>query len=504
MSEASARVGSAWRWGGAAALLALLVAGIRAFSYAVDDAYIFQRFARNALAGQGLVYNAGERVEGFTSPLWMALHLALQALGFDSLLAPQLLGVAATVALVFVLLRAPRVWGEPPGPWDLVAPALVVSSIGTLAYAGSAMETPFYVLLVTAVLVRRVRELREGDALPLSGLLCALAFLTRPEGAVVAALCALSFVPELRRGALSRALQWVLIAGLPVLALLVARWLYYADWLPNTYYAKQLPVSQTLQIGASYLVSWLVALSGWPLLAWIAAFALRGRLARELGVLIAGAAALLLAPVAMPGDWMPFHRFLLPALPVCALCAQEAARVALRESLARRLVLAALALVVALQLRVVLHPDTQALLASHRHDVERWVALGDALKPHVDADDLVVLGPAGAIAAAIPSRVIDFYGLVDRHIARAPIADLGALLPGHMRSDAAYLMSLEPDVIVPALVERDQPVRDVREMQREFWSHAQRDVFAHPDLAHYRPLNLRYAGAWITVLERAP
>ncbi|MCX7840525.1 MAG: hypothetical protein N2559_13895, partial [Anaerolineae bacterium] len=45
---------------------------------AVDDAYISFRYAQNALRGHGLVFNPGERVEGFTNFLWTALMIPLE------------------------------------------------------------------------------------------------------------------------------------------------------------------------------------------------------------------------------------------------------------------------------------------------------------------------------------------------------------------------------------------------------------------------------------------
>src|SRR5215470_3908444 len=37
---------------------------------AAEDAYITFRFSRNLASGNGLLYNPGERVMGFSSPLW--------------------------------------------------------------------------------------------------------------------------------------------------------------------------------------------------------------------------------------------------------------------------------------------------------------------------------------------------------------------------------------------------------------------------------------------------
>ena len=46
-----------------------------------DDGFINFRVVCNILAGHGPVFNVGERVEAFTSPLWIALLAGLAALG---------------------------------------------------------------------------------------------------------------------------------------------------------------------------------------------------------------------------------------------------------------------------------------------------------------------------------------------------------------------------------------------------------------------------------------
>src|SRR5215471_6240015 len=58
------------------AALVFLVVYVRLWSYVLDDTYISLRFARHLAQGQGLVYNPGERVEGFSNFLW-TVFLAL-------------------------------------------------------------------------------------------------------------------------------------------------------------------------------------------------------------------------------------------------------------------------------------------------------------------------------------------------------------------------------------------------------------------------------------------
>jgi arabinofuranosyltransferase len=61
-----------------------------------DDGFINLRIVRNVLDGFGPVYNLGERVEATTSPLWVALLVALGALGIRLELAAVYAGVALT------------------------------------------------------------------------------------------------------------------------------------------------------------------------------------------------------------------------------------------------------------------------------------------------------------------------------------------------------------------------------------------------------------------------
>ena len=54
------------------AVIARLLPGART----IDDSYITYRYARDILAGQGFVFNPGERVLGTTTPLYTALMVS--------------------------------------------------------------------------------------------------------------------------------------------------------------------------------------------------------------------------------------------------------------------------------------------------------------------------------------------------------------------------------------------------------------------------------------------
>ncbi|MGB5138377.1 MAG: hypothetical protein WBP29_07570, partial [Candidatus Zixiibacteriota bacterium] len=87
-----------------AAAIAVFVFTCFHFELTQDDAYISFRYAENLINGDGLVFNIGERVEGYTNFLWVILlALAKGLLGVDYLATSRVLGVAAGASL-FVLL----------------------------------------------------------------------------------------------------------------------------------------------------------------------------------------------------------------------------------------------------------------------------------------------------------------------------------------------------------------------------------------------------------------
>ncbi|MBW2454423.1 MAG: hypothetical protein JRI68_07925, partial [Deltaproteobacteria bacterium] len=68
----------------------------------IDDAYISFQYAKNWASGEGVVFNPGQRVEGYTNFLWVAvltpLYWLTQGLGVDFTATAILLN--GTIALV--------------------------------------------------------------------------------------------------------------------------------------------------------------------------------------------------------------------------------------------------------------------------------------------------------------------------------------------------------------------------------------------------------------------
>jgi len=194
----------------ALALLARLVPGERM----VDDAYITFRYARYLAAGQGFVYNPGERVLGTTTPLYTLLMAGLALVtgsrDFPALaLAVNALAGAASVGLLYGLgkqfagHRAPAVTAALL--WA-VAPYSVTFAIG-------GMETDLTVALLLAAACAHVTGRSHAMAA-----FSALALLARPDTAILLGLLWLDLILAWRR------IPWR--EGLITLALL-APWLIF-------------------------------------------------------------------------------------------------------------------------------------------------------------------------------------------------------------------------------------------------------------------------------------
>ena len=254
-------------------------------SIGFDDANITMVYAENIAAGHGYVYNIGsERVEGSTSPLWTAINVlaALLPIGLETALA--LLGVLIVTATLWMSMQLGRVVFETA---DLDGRAAYVPvAIGFLAmptYFGwavwSLMDIGLWILLTTAaawLLARLVVGRHDGPTatgLIVTGVLMAL---TRPEGIAVGmafSLLALGFglvLKDRRLRGIALKLGVAVVASWALLA--AARYAYFGDIFPNTYYSKvSTNFAATVQQGFGYLKGFLKVPFNFALLALVAA-----------------------------------------------------------------------------------------------------------------------------------------------------------------------------------------------------------------------------------------
>jgi hypothetical protein len=281
----------------------------------VEDAAISFSYARNLADGFGLVaYPGGERSEGYSNPLWVALLAGGWRLGVSPFEGSKLLGAllaAACVPLTWALaLRLPSV-RPGAGPDDrprvvaLLAAALVATNAQHAIWAASGLENPLFTFLLALGTWRVLVEAERGGfswaAVAYLG-----AALTRPEGVVYAALgLGVAAWADLRAGRWRRVLGAAALIGVPLTAYHAVRYAYFALPYPLTYYAKILDQDVRALAwsarGWKYLRRWSTEL-GWL---WAVPVVLAGAVGLG-GRRVAGVAAwtaLLGGALALPSGW---------------------------------------------------------------------------------------------------------------------------------------------------------------------------------------------------------
>ncbi len=206
-----------------------------------DDAFISFRYAKNLSDGLGLVYNIGERVEGYTNFLWTTLLAGGLQLGIPPETLAPALGIASFAVLIGLLywhsLRRKKYSKTLFLPFAALA---VLLNRDMQVFATSGLETAFFTTLIFgaySAIVRRDKSMGLGVA----GILLSLAALTRPDGLLIYASAAAYIFATSRhsRGFSFRPMLKLIIPGLLIYGpYILLRWQYYGHWLPNTYYAK--------------------------------------------------------------------------------------------------------------------------------------------------------------------------------------------------------------------------------------------------------------------------
>jgi arabinofuranosyltransferase len=407
-----------------------------------DDAMISMRYAWNLAHGQGLVWNPGERVEGYTNPL-MTLLMAVPALGLDrsaAVLAVQFLGVAVMLAVAALasvvagrLAEAAQASAARLSIW-----AAVLACYPLAYWTILGMETGMLSLLLLAATLLALRL--ESGGRPRFGLpaLLGLAVLTRPD-AMLPALVLLAYRLRESRAARVGIRRWLAEASVFVAfpgGLTLFRWLYYGSLVPNTYVLKieGLPLAHRLQTGLSSLGSYLLFLL--PVII-LAGFGLRRADRREV-LLAALWCSSLAAHVWVGGDAWPRWRFLCPTLPILLVLAARGVLdvAAAWPRWSRPLALAGLATVVACTNAPFLR---EAVLASYPFgipDDHAHVRVAVDLRRLCTPEASVGVFFAGTVPYYSGLRAIDFLGKSDPHVARRP-PDLH-LAVGHNKTDLRY------------------------------------------------------------------
>lgn len=305
----------------------IAIDGHRYFSL-FDDAMVSMRYAWNLAHGNGLVWNLGERVEGYTN-LLQTLVMSVFALFLNksnAVLAVQVIGAVVMLISGYLAVVVSRYVGL--GRWENHRGLLeILVLIGVLGYYPLAywslmgMETGLLTVLLLLGVLLAFRVARNGNPaeLALLSLVLGLAFLARPDSmAITVVILGYGLFTFTRarshRRSLSIGLVAILLFALLPIAQVVFRLSYYGSFWPNTYYLKLegFPLTQRMRNGWAFLLPFFK--ENWIFLA-VATIAFVHKASKEKGLMLTVSALLITYQIFVGGDAWRLWRMISPGVP---------------------------------------------------------------------------------------------------------------------------------------------------------------------------------------------
>jgi arabinofuranosyltransferase len=388
----------------------------------IDDSFISFRYALNMVQGYGLVYNPGQRVEGYTNLLWTLLAAAAIWAGVS------VTPLMSWIGILFAWLSLITLWR--------LCRLLRVGCISTtLALVSVALYQNFWTVaangleegLFSFLLMQTVYWLARRQYL-VAGIVGALLFATRPDSLAVIPLGAVWVLFSARDGEPLKdrfqklrplLLPWISL----VLGLTMWRVAYYHALLPNTIVAKAAPldlafIERNVNAGVIYWLAFLV--SSFPLsLALIGAPFVRRR-RRDIGLLCCAILGAQVPVILLAGgDWMPGFRLLSSYAPLLGLMlaltlSSSAGSIAWRPQSALLVAAAVLGAWIFVLPHYSWHSPTLQVVSAE----PCWQDISSRLAPYVRRSDVLAPEAIGVFGYELHrSRIYDFQGLTDAYTA---------------------------------------------------------------------------------------
>lgn len=414
-------------------------------SWMLDDAFVFFRYAENFVQGHGWVFNNGERVEGYTSFLWLFLLTLVRSLGLEIVSSAQALGFLWAFLTIGGVAFSHRWFTEINSKMTFFS-ILFLTSCGVFTpWPASGMEVSFFAFLLTMYLFLFLKVWENGRPrqslfLGFWGILC---LLTRPEFFLVYGVTFLMiFFSKIK----NKKIWFAFLAPFFVLYLPYFIWRYnfYGYLVPNTFFVKVGTSYAQVERGFDYSFRFFkTTLPFWiPIFCGLIFFwrAIPQKIKFLCAILLIYTATIII----LGGDVMPAYRFFAPLMPILALLSAYFSVLIFKEK--KDLVLWVVILLFFNFVQWFWNP------AIGKHIANDKVALygkmvGEWLYQNMDREAILATNTAGSIPYYSKLKTVDMLGLNDKHIAHSVIPTFGRGAPGHEKGNGPYVLLQQPDLI---------------------------------------------------------
>jgi hypothetical protein len=465
--------------------------GVRYYTL-FDDSMISMRYAKNLANGLGMVWNAGERVEGFSNPLMVWIQAgAIDLFGNRlAVLAVQLFGVvllAFNASLVLKIVSKFFIGARNSDFWKFLTLLCVLGFYPILYWSISGMESG---LMTTLVLLsvwwfEKDREKKISVRLPiLLGILALLRMDALAFGFIIIGFRKIIKTEWTVKEFFSRNFRVFLrilfefsLFMLPTALYEYFRVNYYGEWLPNTYTLKVTGIAlmEQLRSGFGFVMPFVffAFIFLLPVVFWLSVSVfeedgtflniLRKKIKGELGMILMYTSVFLaffVYQIRVGGDpWPPYWRLFAPFVPLLLIASvlslvRILGLLDVRQSIQKTLGVFFFGVV--LMHWLVFYPRELVELKPYQaHPGDYNIATGLVVKEVTSPEARVAALWAGTLQYYSERYGIDPLGKMDKHIARLPADVSGNVswggmksVPGHNKYDLYYTyVLLKPDVI---------------------------------------------------------
>lgn len=222
-----------------------------------DDAMISMQYAKNFALGNGLAWNAHERIEGITNPLWTLLMSVPHILSIPSNYTSLFVQVSGGVLL---LAQCIVIWkiAEHLFPQKTIIP--IISTVLTAFYvplntwALMGMEVSLCSFIITFSVYYLLKSKENVSPYPLY-ILLAFSTLIRMDMCVPACILIFGFALKNPQSKVKYLISGFVFLLLGIGLQTLWRYSYYGELLPNTYYLKMTGLNPLYRITRGLFVS---------------------------------------------------------------------------------------------------------------------------------------------------------------------------------------------------------------------------------------------------------
>ncbi len=505
-----------------------------------DDAYTSFRYAKNFAEGNGLVFNTGERVEGYTNFLWVMIltlfylldHAHILTLNLTLETVSQILSIIFSVCvLVMTYVLSRTIYKLEEGQnsffgkaldelFNLIPVSMLSLSTPLIYWAISAMETTLFVSLTLLSILFYIKNGGKNNSNRWWIFTSVLNSLLRPEGVIVFALIishkilyGIIYSNEqninLRiRNAFNRILaKEILLFSFPLFIYLSFRLIYYGYPLPNTFYAKTDFSFEFILRGIKYFLDFASAylLYGFVLCLPLILL-LDKKNIRKHSFLLWFVFSWTILMILIGGDVLPIHRFFLPVMPLIFILFVRAIPYSFdliiprKKWISKLISLTAAAVVIIISTK---NYSKQKIQMMEKYSYESglvkkmkiyagWIENRNESKSMSKIK--VAMSTIGSFSYFSNARVIDIVGLTDEYISHHPkevdgIDDELPVLWKERHYNAEYVLSQKPDYIIfPAGAKPSAFAECALFLQPEFRENYYTQIFYSDELRQFLPI----------------